>query len=457
MLRASRSVIGSLAAAAIALGAVGCTAEGADRTPLQHVVIHTDMGADDLIALMYLLSEPRVVVDAVIVAGDGVTHRDPGVANARAIVSAMRAGEIPVAGGSTEPSSGRRAFPSRWRASADHLYGLQLPLASPGTSGDGVATLIRAVLAAPAAVTLVELAPLTDLATALAAAPSIDDLLARVVVMGGALRVPGNVASHPDTEWNFYVDPGAARAVAASGVPIVLVPLDATNAVPLTTYFLAGLRQHLNTTGVDRVYQLLKMNGYLLGGSYLWDPLAAALAVDPSTATLRTVPLRIDPSSGRTSIGAGTEVQVATDVDGAAVQSRLVAGLSGDASARIRPPGSELTATAHRSSFSLGAADPVRAGAVAVDLRNERPEDVVVFVLRLHRGRTWSDVADLVRRGVTAPPSWLTVAATVTAAARTDWLWTIELPAGDYAVVGAAQSRPPVPEPVGPLHVDPRT
>jgi inosine-uridine nucleoside N-ribohydrolase len=73
---------------------------------------------------------------------------------------------------------------------------------------------------------------LTNLAVTLTEHPELVSRIERVVIMGGAVDVEGNVPDTPRAEWNLYVDPEAARIVVESGVPILLVPLDATNDVP---------------------------------------------------------------------------------------------------------------------------------------------------------------------------------------------------------------------------------
>ena len=96
-------------------------------SPVPHVIVHTDMGSDDIIALAYLLKEPEVLVDAVVVAGDGLVHRDPGVTHARELIASLRVGDIPVGGGLEAPSSGTRTFPREWRETRDQYYGLTWP------------------------------------------------------------------------------------------------------------------------------------------------------------------------------------------------------------------------------------------------------------------------------------------------------------------------------------------
>ena len=95
--------------------------------------------------------------------------------------------------------------------------------------------------------TIVALGPLTNLAEALLATPSLADKIARIVIMGGALRVAGNIRElnprieNSFAEWNIFCDPYAADVVFQSGAPITLVPLDATNQAPLSDAFVQRL------------------------------------------------------------------------------------------------------------------------------------------------------------------------------------------------------------------------
>ena len=104
------------------------------------------------------------------------------------------------------------------------------------------------IAAAPGDIVVIALGPLTNLAEAFQADPTLAGQIKQIVIMGGALDAPGNVAdenegiSNQYAEWNFFADPVAADIVLASGAPIVLVPLDATNDVPFTRSFYQRLQ-----------------------------------------------------------------------------------------------------------------------------------------------------------------------------------------------------------------------
>jgi hypothetical protein len=145
--------------------------------------------------------------------------------------------------------------------------------------------LIDEIGSSPAPATVLVLGPLTNLADALAADPGLIEKIERVVVMGGAVDVPGNVypdgASEPlAAEWNLYIDPEAAAAVVDSGVPITMVALDATNEVALDEDLVDRLAANDTNEATARVLQLFG----LYPPEYLWDPLAAIAAAEPSMA-----------------------------------------------------------------------------------------------------------------------------------------------------------------------------
>jgi len=132
-----------------------------------------------------------------------------------------------------------------------------------------------------------------------------------ITVMDGAIEVPGNVGISSDIDnevagWNIYCDPHAAELVFASGAPITLVPLDATNDVPVSMEFYARLENDRTTSVAEFVYRVLGAQQQFIrqGSYYFWDPLAAAIATEESLATYQDIPLIVveeeGPESGRT-------------------------------------------------------------------------------------------------------------------------------------------------------------
>jgi len=135
--------------------------------------------------------------------------------------------------------------------------------------------------------------------------------------MGGAVTVPGNVEASPAAEWNIYIDPEAGRRVIAAGVAVLFVPLDATNYLPWTDRLLTRVAA-LGTPAADTVHQLAKARD-TIEGIYLWDELAAMVAVVPDLVTVEAMTVRIDDDGAvvRDPDGFPVEVAVSADTDAA--------------------------------------------------------------------------------------------------------------------------------------------
>ena len=291
-----------LAIAALVAGCAGSastsgrTADSATgRTP---VIVDTDMGADDVTALLYLLRDPMVEVRAIVVSGTGLAHASNGAQVASDLLGALGAGEIPLGTGSTTPMEGSRAFPEAWRSATDAGYGLVLKTV-PVSSRPAVDLLSETIRSSSTPVTVLTLGPLTDLGQALSAEPSLAAKIARVHVSGGAIDVPGNVAAEGGdpaataAEWNLWIDPKADDVVLRSGIPITLVPLDATGKLPLTPAFVDELSKDHKAAGADIAYELLARSGSLLAGNFFWDQLATVVLTDPSVVTSAEARLKV--------------------------------------------------------------------------------------------------------------------------------------------------------------------
>jgi inosine-uridine nucleoside N-ribohydrolase len=138
--------------------------------------------------------------------------------------------------------------------------------------------------------TVIALGPLTNIARAIQLAPALMQQLGRLVIMGGAIGVPGNVS--PVAEFNIFVDPHAADVVFRAGLPITLVPLDVTTQVRLTRDFLQRAGQGTATPLMAAVHDLTQQPLHSQGeGMAMHDPLAVAVAIDPSLVTCTALPV----------------------------------------------------------------------------------------------------------------------------------------------------------------------
>ncbi len=290
------------------------------------IIVDTDAGPDDLLALGYLLVHPTIQVEAITISY-GLAHAERAAINIARIVAAFATGHIPVYVGDHEPSSGDAAFPQRWRKLSDDLPGVSLPKAFiPPEEEHAVSFLQRRLSRSSRPVRVLALGALTNL-TGLTrdSAPAIHEL----VIMGGALAVPGNV-HHSDefispttkAEWNFFVDPFAASKVFCSDLPITLIPLDATNQVPVKIPFIDQFNKMARCPVGRMTTEVLEsVRPYAEQGIFFaWDPLAAVYLAHPDVVTLSRFPVTINssgPDAGTSrKSDTGNPISVAMDANG---------------------------------------------------------------------------------------------------------------------------------------------
>lgn len=380
----------SVAVLAVLALSAGCDVDGdGDATPSTSpdgripVVVDTDLAGDDLTALWFLLSSPELDVRAVTVSGTGEVRCPRGAEVARQALAVTGDDDVPVACGRTSPLDGEHAFPSEWRDGADDAWGLDLPPASDPVEERTAVELLAEVLD-PGGVTVVTLGPLTNLADAFRAHDHLPGRIASIVAMGGAVDVPGNVevdGEAPVAEWNVFVDPTAAEEVLASGAPVTLVGLDATNQAPITGDVLELLRVNA-TTDAARLTQELLLNNPLVweARATFWDQLAAAVAVDPTVVATEEARIEVSPGdgadSGRTSRSDdGHTVAVAVDADALAFEELLVRRLAGlgDDEALVAPPMTvgEVVVRLEGSSCTFEGPDAVEPGRLRMAFESE--------------------------------------------------------------------------------------
>jgi inosine-uridine nucleoside N-ribohydrolase len=260
------------------------------------VIIDCDPGADDALALWLALASPEVEVLAVTVAGGNVGG-DLTLANARA-VTALAGAAVPVHGGATAPLLG--AFREEPAVNgADGLCGVILPEggpSAPGLAADAIRTLLRG---AAGPVTLVGLAPATNLALALATEPGLAGRVARIVLMTGAWG-EGNIT--PSAEFNAFNDPEALAILLACGRPLVLVTLELTAQALVTPARIAALRGAGGGGCLRAACDILaatppsrRLGGH---GAALHDPCAVARLIAPELFTAREATVSVDLSPG---------------------------------------------------------------------------------------------------------------------------------------------------------------
>ena len=186
--------------------------------------------------------------------------------------------------------------------------------------------------------TLVAMGPLTNLALALQKQPGAVKKIREVIVMGGAVKVPGNVDKpfvgirNAVAEWNFYLDPHAAEAVFNSGAPVRLLPLDASRTLPVTPEFVERVRKAPRDQTSNLLLALLDaVEDSIEGGFYyFWDALAAVVAARPevigSHETRLDVVTEEGPALGQTKevSDGGTRVRVGEEINREAFEEHLL-------------------------------------------------------------------------------------------------------------------------------------
>src|SRR5438874_9422829 len=199
-----------------ALGAAGMeqsSAAGANR-----VIIDTDPGVDDALALLLAMRSPELKIEAITpVAGN--VPLELTLPNALRMVEIAGRTDIPVAPGAKAPLM-RRLVSAAYAHGENGLGGAVFPEPNLKPVTEPAAEFIRRIVRKyPNEVTLITIGPLTNIATALNADPELAGMIKNLVMMGGSLS-GGNIT--PAAEFNIYVDPEAARIVFQSGIPITM-------------------------------------------------------------------------------------------------------------------------------------------------------------------------------------------------------------------------------------------
>jgi inosine-uridine nucleoside N-ribohydrolase len=260
------------------------------------VIIDTDPGTDDAIAILLALNSPELDVRALTVVPGNVTAQQ-GLENALKLASLTNRCDIPVAGGAQHPLFQKLITAELWHG-ANGLANVDLPAskckADPRFGPD---LIIQMIHESPHEITLVPVGPLTNIALALLKDPSIVPLVKEVVIMGGSIS-GGNV--NAAAEANIYNDPEAAQIVFQAGWRLTMVGLDVGDK---TLYDQAHLDQLAKTHGPENDF-IVKVLTFLIGqeakygaggGSPMYDPLAVGTAIDPSIVV--TQPMHVDVES----------------------------------------------------------------------------------------------------------------------------------------------------------------
>jgi inosine-uridine nucleoside N-ribohydrolase len=259
------------------------------------VIVDTDAGSDDLIALLWLLRQAEIKIEAVTVV-QGLAHPAAGAESVLRLLEAAGMGQVPVYVGADRPVQGHGAFPADWRSAADRLLRDEFPAPRRKPEARPAAQyLAERLMDVRRPVRVLALGPLTNVAQAMAVEPRTAATPHELIWMGGALDVPGNVPEAPTAEWNAWVDPEAAERVLASGWQVRIVPLDATSRVPVGPPVLQLFEQEAREWAATAVLRLLRSEREAIqsGRYFAWDVLAAMALTDMKLTTQRMVAVAV--------------------------------------------------------------------------------------------------------------------------------------------------------------------
>lgn len=265
--------------------------------PRRPIILDVDTGVDDALAIALALRSPELQVMGITTVSGNV-HLDQATANTLRTLDVLGAPAVPVVRGAAKPIAGHQAPTAAHVHGGDGLGGVssKYPASSRQAAEGAPRFLLETIRRHPGVLTLVATGPLTNVALALREDPETMRQLRAITVMGGALRVPGNVG--PVSEFNFAVDPDAAAIVVRAGLPLVLVPLDVTEQVALTQDALEASGGEGSVARFVRDITAFTMQFHReregVAGIFLHDPLAVGVVAEPSLVRDEAVPIDVE-------------------------------------------------------------------------------------------------------------------------------------------------------------------
>ena len=286
-------------------------------TPVRRLIIDTDPGVDDSIAILMALAAPQVEVVGLTTVGGNVSLAQ-GTRNALSLLEVTGASQVPVSRGASRPRRGKYLYSHEFHGKTGLTRRMPAPSIRECREA-AVEFMARRLEQQPGEIDLVALGPLTNLARLHRRYPGVLAKGRSVTVMGGAVGVPGNVTPH--AEFNFYSDPVAAQEVLETGVPMTLVDLGACRQVWISRED-AAASQGEGPLG--------RLAAEILQGWFeqdprrdrfeFYDPLTLAVCLDPDIVGSRPVTLEVGTEQGSRwgesrVTGEGSPVSVADEVD----------------------------------------------------------------------------------------------------------------------------------------------
>lgn len=264
----------------------------------QKIIIDTDPGVDDSMAILFALRSAELEVVG-LTAVFGNTDVDICAQNALRLVELEGHGHIPVAQGAGVPLFIPPRSHGKMVHGADGMGGTNpTPPQGKLLPIHAAQFIAETVMAHPGEITLVPIGPLTNIALALRLEPRIARAVKEVVIMGGAATVPGNAS--PVAEANIHNDPDAAAIVFGAGWPLTMVGLDVTTKTQMSKEYLDDIGRAGNkaTNLIRRIlpfYQKYFDDFYGMGGTiHTHDPSAITCLIDRSLFSIERMPVLVE-------------------------------------------------------------------------------------------------------------------------------------------------------------------
>jgi pyrimidine-specific ribonucleoside hydrolase len=311
------------------------------------LIIDTDPGVDDAVALLMALASPEVEVRAVTTVHGNVPLAATTVNAGRLLALAGRP-DVPLAAGADRPLGAPRAERTGGAHGEDGLGGRSAALPPPGAEPDprgAVALMAEVLRTAPAPVTIAAIGPLTNVALLLTGHPEPAARIGRIVVMGGSFGAGNTTAT---AEFNVHADPEAAhRVLTQPQVPVTLVPLDLTLRCTADVAWLDALAA-AGPRCAELAAMLTRYRAEFrarrgIDAAPLHDAVAVLEAVVPATLPTVPLPVRVDrepgADRGATVVDprSGTPVDVAVDADTGAVPAEILCRFRCSGGANVAP------------------------------------------------------------------------------------------------------------------------
>ncbi|MBK8620100.1 MAG: nucleoside hydrolase [Anaerolineales bacterium] len=266
----------------------------------KHIILDTDPGIDDALAILLALASPEIVLD-----GISAIHGNASTAqvttNALSILELAKASHVPVYKGCEIPLVQPSLLSPETHGNTGLGYANLSAPQNQARAQHGCDYLIEQIMSHPKEITLVAIGPLTNVALAIRKEPRIVENVKEVFIMGGAIRHQGNTT--PLAEYNTYVDPHAAHMVFHSGMPMTLTPLD-------VTYQCIFLKEDLDRllkidspitkfiADSTRFYMEFHDEYQKIDGCVINDPMTLALTFMPEICDYENLYVDVDISTG---------------------------------------------------------------------------------------------------------------------------------------------------------------